>query len=102
MRFDASPHAAALAAICRRFHVRRLDLFGSAARDDFDPSRSDIDLLVEYEPAPGPPGLDDFLALRESLSALFQRPVDLTMASALENPYLIAAINAERRPLHGA
>jgi predicted nucleotidyltransferase len=41
---------AEIEAICRRFHVRRLDLFGSAARDDFDPARSDIDFLVEYEP----------------------------------------------------
>ena len=38
-----------LRALCRRFHVRRLDLFGSAARGDFDPERSDIDLLVEFD-----------------------------------------------------
>jgi uncharacterized protein len=37
----------AIAELCRRFHVRRLDVFGSAARGtDFDPSRSDVDLLV--------------------------------------------------------
>ena len=35
-------------ALCRRFHVRRLDLFGSAARGDFDPERSDLDFLVEF------------------------------------------------------
>jgi predicted nucleotidyltransferase len=38
-----------LRALCRRFHVRRLDLFGSAARGDFDPERSDVDFLVEFE-----------------------------------------------------
>ena len=42
---------AAIAELCRRFHVRRLDVFGSAARGtDFDPSRSDVDLLVSYLP----------------------------------------------------
>ena len=38
-----------LRAVCRRFHVRRLDLFGSAARGDFDPQRSDVDFLVEFD-----------------------------------------------------
>jgi hypothetical protein len=102
MRLDLTPYAGALDTLCRRFRVRRLDLFGSAARNDFDSARSDVDLLVEYDPDQGAPSLSDFLDLREALQSLFQRPVDLTMASALENPYLIAAINAERIPLHGA
>ena len=38
-----------LRAVCRRFHVRRLDLFGSAARGDFDPLRSDVDFPVEFD-----------------------------------------------------
>ena len=42
-------HREELQALCRRFHVRRLDLFGSAARGDFDPVRSDIDFLVEFD-----------------------------------------------------
>ena len=36
--------------LCRRFGVRRLELFGSAATDAFDPSRSDLDFLVEFLP----------------------------------------------------
>ena len=92
-----------LAALCRRFHVRRLDLFGSAARGaDFDPARSDLDLLVAYEPGHSPPALADFLALREALEALFGRKVDLAMESAIRNPYLRAGIAAARVPLHGA
>jgi hypothetical protein len=42
-------HRQKLQAICRSFHVRRLDLFGSAARDDFDPEHSDFDFIVEFE-----------------------------------------------------
>ena len=42
-------HQAQIADICRTFRVRRLDVFGSAVRDDFDPARSDVDFLVEFE-----------------------------------------------------
>jgi predicted nucleotidyltransferase len=92
-----------LAALCRRFHVRRLDLFGSAARGaDFDPQHSDLDLLVAYEPGHSPPALADFLALRDALEALFGRKVDLAMESAIRNPYLRAGIAAARVTLHGA
>jgi uncharacterized protein with HEPN domain len=41
----------AIAELCRRFGVRRLDLFGSAATGRFDPGSSDLDFLVEFEPA---------------------------------------------------
>jgi hypothetical protein len=45
---------AQLAQLCREHHVRRLEVFGSAARADFDPASSDLDFLVEFEPmAPG-------------------------------------------------
>jgi hypothetical protein len=47
-------HREELEELCRRFHVRRLDLFGSATGDDFDSERSDLDFLVEFDPrAPG-------------------------------------------------
>jgi predicted nucleotidyltransferase len=36
--------------LCRTHHVRLLSVFGSAVREDFDPERSDADLLVEFEP----------------------------------------------------
>ncbi|MBI2857902.1 MAG: nucleotidyltransferase domain-containing protein [Chloroflexi bacterium] len=39
-----------LAELCRRYQVRRLEVFGSALRKDFDRERSDIDLLVDFEP----------------------------------------------------
>src|SRR5437868_4983824 len=42
-------HLPKLRSLCRRFHVRRLELFGSAAREDFDPARSDLDFLVAFD-----------------------------------------------------
>ena len=57
----------ALAELCRRFHVRRLEVFGSATREqDFDPERSDADLLIEFEPDADPSSAQ-FLDLKEAL-----------------------------------
>lgn len=76
---------AEIAALCRQHHVRRLDVFGSAARGDFDPNRSDIDFLVEFDRSePAAMTLDTFLGLKESLEALFGRPVDLVDRQAVE------------------
>ena len=37
-------------ALCREHRVKRLELFGSATRGDFDPNVSDLDFFVEFEP----------------------------------------------------
>lgn len=96
-------HHEELRALCRRFHVRRLDLFGSAARDDFDAARSDIDFLVEFDAThPEALSLRTFVGLKESLEALFRRPVDLIEAGATRNPYLQASIERSREPLFEA
>lgn len=91
-----------LAEICRRLHVRRLELFGSAARDDFDPARSDIDVLVEFEPDSSVRALDTYFGLKEALEALFGRRVDLVMPGAIRNPYIKADIDRSRRLLYAA
>ena len=49
---DIAARRTELQDLCRRFGVRRLDVFGSAARGDFDPGRSDIDFLYESNPSP--------------------------------------------------
>jgi uncharacterized protein len=71
-----------LSRICRRYHVRRLALFGSVLRDDFR-SNSDVDVLVAFEPG----AHIGFLALsrmQRELSNLFQRPVDLVPMDGLK------------------
>jgi predicted nucleotidyltransferase len=93
---------AEIAELCLRFHVRRLDVFGSAARGEDFTDESDVDLLVEYEPDHDPPVFRDFLALREALSRALGRRVDLTMADAVRNPYVRADIERFRQNLHGA
>ena len=94
---------AEVAEICRRFHVQRLDVFGSAARGiDFDPARSDLDLMVTYDPALPRPGLAEYFGLRDELSAVFGRPVDLVMAGAVRNPFIRADIEQARELLYAA
>ena len=84
-----------LQTLCRRFHVRRLDLFGSAARGDFEPDRSDIDLLVEFDRDLREAfSLRTYLGLKEALEELLGRSVDLVESGAVHNPYLKASIEA--------
>jgi uncharacterized protein len=95
-------HRAALEELCRRYRVRRLFLFGSATRDDFDPTLSDVDLLVEFEPMPAGGYADAYFGLRESLEALLDREVDLVALAAVRNPYIRADIERTRTLLYAA
>lgn len=92
-----------IAELCRHFHVSRLEVFGSAAREmDFDTELSDIDILVVYDPRQSTPSLDEFFALQAALAALFGRKVDLITAGSVENPYVRAGIERDRRVLYAA
>jgi predicted nucleotidyltransferase len=93
---------AEVAALCRRFHVRRLDLFGSATRGTFDPARSDLDFVVSFEEVPTAEFADAFFGLQEALAALFGRPVDLLTAESIRNPYLRDSIEKGRMVLYAA
>jgi uncharacterized protein len=91
-----------IADLCRRFHVARLELFGSAARGtDFDRERSDIDLLVTYD-RQAARTFAEYFELSEELEALFGRPVDLVMSGAVRNPFLRAGIERSKELLYGA
>jgi predicted nucleotidyltransferase len=93
-------HRAELAAICRRFHVRKLDLFGSAARDDFDPEHSDFDFLVAFDNDVPTGGFDAYFGLKDALESLLGRTVDLVMDGAVENPYLKRSIERSRKAVY--
>jgi predicted nucleotidyltransferase len=91
-----------LVALCQKYHVRRLEVFGSAARDDFDDRPSDIDLLIEFEEMPFPDRGDAYLGLLVEAEALLGRPVDLVELGAVRNPYLRQGIEASRQLLYAA
>jgi uncharacterized protein len=95
-------HRDELQALCRRFHVRRLDLFGSAARGDFDPEHSDVDFVVEFDRSAPQHPFDAYFGLKEALEALLGRKVDLVELSAVRNPYLKASIEQSRENVYAA
>lgn len=88
--------------LCRQHHVRRLSVFGSAVRDDFNPERSDVYLIVEFEPLPYPASVDNYWSLEDALKALFARKVDLIRDGLARNPYLLREIRAEQETLYAA
>jgi predicted nucleotidyltransferase len=92
----------ALEELCRRFRVRRLELFGSATDERFDPATSDLDFLVEFEELGDGEHADAYFGLMEELEALFGRPVDLLMPGAITNPYFLENIQASRTVLYAA
>ncbi len=90
-----------LAELCRKYGVRKLSLFGSAARGDMTPE-SDVDLMVEFEPG-SRTSLWDFPAMQQAFSALFgDRPVDLVPPDVLRNPFRRKAILPELKVLYEA
>ena len=72
----------ALAAFCRRRHIRKLSLFGSALRDDFRPD-SDVDVLVTFAPE-ARWSLFDMVRMQQELEAILGREVDLVERTAVE------------------
>ena len=94
---------AELSEICARRRVKRLELFGSAARSDrFDPDSSDLDFLVEYQPLELAEYADAYFGLLFDLERLFARPVDLLMPTAIRNRYFREAIDKDRLTLYAA
>lgn len=95
-------HQPGIEAICRQYQVRRLDVFGSAARaTDFDPHTSDADFLVEFDPD-ARPGLKTFFGAKTALETLLGRPVDLVEAGAVRNPYVLQDIDRCRETIYAA
>ncbi|MGD1016559.1 MAG: nucleotidyltransferase domain-containing protein [Roseiarcus sp.] len=84
MHADIAEKRQDLIALCRRYGVERLEVFGSAARGvDFDPARSDADFLVTFSPETRN-DLSAFADFKEELEALLGRPVDLAEREAIE------------------
>ena len=89
-------HSDQLAEICRRHHVKRLEVFGSAASDKFNPQTSDIDFLVDYHPFSGSGKADAYFGLLEDLQQLFDRQIDLVVDRAIQNQYFRQSVDASK------
>ena len=91
----------AIADACREHQVLRMHLFGSALRNDFDPSRSDLDLLVEFEDLQPTDLVEAYFGLERQLAVITGKPVDLVMADAVRNPYVRRDIEASKWLIYG-
>ncbi len=98
---EIEQHRDEIIAICEEFGLERLEVFGSATTDEFDPARSDIDFLVVY-----PEGLDygpwgeRVDELRARFIEVLGRKVDLVVLRWVDNPYVRRSIDRQRIPLY--
>jgi predicted nucleotidyltransferase len=99
---EVEKQAKAIEESCRRFQVRRLELFGSAASGAFDPRSSDLDFLVEFEELQPAEYADAYFGLLEELQRIFRRNIDLVVARSVRNPYLLESIQRSRALLYAA
>lgn len=86
--------------LCEKYFVKRLWLFGSAVTENFDPARSDIDLLVEFGEPFGMSPAAQFFDFWEELKTLFARDVELVERNAIKNPYFLATVSAQEQLLY--
>ena len=88
--------------LCAKYRVRRLEIFGSALTNRFDPRTSDLDFLVEFLPLQPGEYADAYFGLLEALRELFGRNADLVMIGAIRNRYFLESINRSRTVLYAA
>lgn len=84
-----------IAALCIRFGVGRLEVFGSAVDGTWTPDRSDIDFLVTFDDQ-SPGYARRWLGLEAELGSLLETSVDLVIDDAIRNPYFRRAVDRQR------
>ena len=85
-----------VAALCEKYGVAYLDLFGSGTTDDWRPLDSDLDFVVAFRSDSTGRLATRYLGLAEDLEALFGRSVDLITPASIQNPYFRARVDASR------
>ena len=87
--------------LCKTHNVRSLFAFGSICSDRFN-DKSDVDLLVSFNPMDYGDYADTYFTFADKLENLFHRPVDLVTDKSLSNPYFIDSINRTKKLIYGA
>jgi predicted nucleotidyltransferase len=91
-----------IAALCRRYGVRQLALFGSILRPDFDSISSDVDVVVEFGPPRETSVARQYFDFKRDLELLLDRPVDLVELGAMEDGRLRRIIERTKVPIYAA
>ncbi len=90
----------AIAEVCERLKVRRLDVFGSATEDAFR-AESDVDVLVRFDRDAGRL-FERYFDLKDGLEQILGRQVDVVIEDTIKNPYFKMSIERSRRNLYAA
>jgi predicted nucleotidyltransferase len=91
-----------IAAVCQRFGVKRLEVFGSILRGDFDSAASDVDVVVEFEHGLTGSALRRYFALKGELERVLGRPVDIIELGAMADTRLKRIIERTKVPVYAA
>ncbi len=97
---EINQQQANLAKLCRRYDVRQLTLFGSAATGAFKSGSSDLDFIVEFGNTQAPDYPDRYLDFAEALEKLFNRRVDLLTKRSIRNKYFRAEVKRTARVIY--
>ncbi len=96
-------HLSDIKRICRRFQVKRLELFGSAlAKEKYESCRSDLDFLVVFLPLKTGEHADAYFGLLAALEDLLGCQIDLVVKEAIKNRYFLESLNRAREVLSAA
>ena len=93
---------AELVELCHKHHVKRLDIFGSAADGSFKPGVSDLDFVVDYLPLASGQRFRVYFGLLADLEDLFGLKIDLVMERAIKNPYFRKGVEQTRQVIYAA
>jgi predicted nucleotidyltransferase len=94
-------HSSAIADLCIRFHVQKLEVFGSATRGrDFDPKTSDFDFAVKFQSMTPGEHFDAFFGLSEALEQLLGRKVDLVELHVAKNQIFLKSVLKEKQVIY--
>jgi predicted nucleotidyltransferase len=89
---EINQQQANLATLCRRYRVRELQVFGSAATGAFAPASSDLDFIAEFADTQTTDYADRYFDFAEALEKLFNRRVDVITKRAIRNKYFRAEV----------
>lgn len=94
------PHLSSLDAVCKKYDVEKLYVFGSLVTGDFDPEKSDVDFLVRFR-HDEKVGIA-FLSMMIEMEALLNRKIDLIRERPFENEYFARSVAATKTLLYAA
>ncbi|MCY4195786.1 MAG: nucleotidyltransferase domain-containing protein [Rhodobacteraceae bacterium] len=101
MHPDIESRKKEIAELCRKYQIRQLEVFGSAAREhDFDPESSDFDFIVDYIPVDGGSTLRRVMGFRRELASVMGCKVDVMDKGARCDPYFMVLVNRDRKTIY--